>query len=192
MLAFLHQLDTRLFLFFNAVCANPVGDFIFPFVTDKHNWIIPAVLAIGWLAYSQRWRALTVIIAVCVTVAISDPLGFRVLKPLFGRLRPCHPDVLVEGGRFLLGHKTSLAFPSLHAMNTSAQAALLSFLYPGQKWYFISFAAVIGYSRVYTGVHYPGDVLAGAVFGVMVGAGVFVLYRSVRGKIPACLRPDER
>ena len=91
-----------------------------------------------------------------------------------------HPDLFVEGGRFLIGMKTSFALPSAHAMNWFAQAALFTHLYPKRWWLFFSFAAPVAFSRVYVGVHYPADVAVGAVLGAGVGTGVYWGYRWAR------------
>ena len=114
-----------------------------------------------------------------LTVGISDPVCNRLIKPAVHRLRPCNPEVDIPGGRFLIGRKTSHSFPSSHAMNMFAQAALFSFFYRKRAAWFFLFAAIIGFSRIYVGVHYPLDVLGGAVFGMCVGALVYGGYRAI-------------
>jgi undecaprenyl-diphosphatase len=111
-----------------------------------------------------------------VTVILSDTLGADLLKPLFGRLRPCHPDALAAGARCLDGTKSSFSFPSAHAMNIFAQAILLARLYPAGGIFFYLFAALIGLSRIYIGVHYPLDVIGGAAAGSAIGAGIYAIY----------------
>lgn len=176
----LHSIDVALFLFFNSTIANPVFDAAFPLITDKHFWIVPGVAAAAWFLKVEKKRAAIAIGLALVTVAISDPLAVRILKPLIDRDRPCDRDALVEGGRFLLGHKGSRSFPSAHATNIFAQAALFSCLYPRATPWCVSFAATIGFSRIYVGVHYPFDVLGGAVVGSAVGGLVFLIFSRIR------------
>jgi undecaprenyl-diphosphatase len=190
MYEFLIQIDRFLFLFFNSTVSNPVFDIIFPFITRGRNWIIPGiVIAIVYLFFGKK-KAWIVLGLAIITVAISDPVSVRVLKPLFHRLRPCHPSfflegshIFLDGGRFLFGHKTSLAFPSAHATNMFAQAMLLTLFYPKQGVWFFIFASLIGYSRIYVGVHYPADIAGGAIFGIAIGVFVYLLFNYIWQRI---------
>jgi undecaprenyl-diphosphatase len=83
---------------------------------------------------------------------------------------------VIPDGRFLIGRKTSNSFPSSHAMNMFAQATLFSLLYRRRAAWFFLFAAIIGFSRIYVGVHYPFDVLGGALFGMCIGGLVYWVY----------------
>jgi undecaprenyl-diphosphatase len=181
--AILH-FDTVLFLFLNSTISNPVFDCIFPVITNGAFWIIPGIAAMLVFLYFQKKKGAIVCALMLVTVSVSDPVCNRIIKPLVPRLRPCNVSAPIEGGRFLIGRKGSRSFPSSHAMNMFAQAMLLTLLYR-RKWIgFIafSFAAIIGFSRIYVGVHYPLDVLAGAVFGVIVGSAVYGVYCFVKAK----------
>jgi undecaprenyl-diphosphatase len=177
------QVDTAVFVFFNATIANGVFDVIFPIITDReNNLIFLAVVGVFYLR-AEKKKALIGIGLALLTVAISDPLCVRVLKPLVGRLRPCHPEFYVEGARFLRGMKGTLSFPSAHAMNWFAQATLFAMLYPKRTAWFFTLASAVAFSRVYVGVHYPLDILAGAWFGVGVGGGVYYGYKAIERRL---------
>jgi undecaprenyl-diphosphatase len=172
--AILH-FDTVLFLLLNHAIANPVFDAVFTTITNGAFWVVPGIAAAIVFLYFQKRKGILVLALMVATVSVSDPVCNRIIKQLVPRMRPCNERVHIEGGRFLLGRKGSRSFPSSHAMNMFAQAMLLTLLYR-RKWVGItafSFAAIIGFSRIYVGVHYPFDVLAGAVFGVMVGTLVY-------------------
>jgi undecaprenyl-diphosphatase len=169
--------DKTLFLCINHGLAHPVLDVFFTAITNGRHWILPGIAgALVYLWFGKK-HALTVLLLSAVTVAITDPIAAQIIKPFVHRLRPCNPSDLVEGGRFLLGYKTSFSFPSNHAMNMFGQAMLLTFFYPRYGGWFFLFAAMIGFSRIYVGVHYPLDVLGGAVFGTISGALVFGAYK---------------
>jgi undecaprenyl-diphosphatase len=169
--------DRSLFLLVNHGLANPVFDVFFKAITNGKHWIIPGIIAALLYLKTERKKALLVLLLSIITVAITDPLAAQIIKPFFHRLRPCNPHALVEGGRFLLGHKTSYSFPSSHAVNMFGQAVLFSLFYPRFAAWFFLFAATIGFSRIYVGVHYPLDVLGGAAIGTLGGALVFAMYR---------------
>ncbi len=185
------HLDTQLFLFFNHAIANPVFDTVFVTITNGRFWIIPGITAALLFLYFRKRAAAIVIALSLVTVSVSDPACNRIIKPQFHRLRPCDERVLIPQARFLLGRKTSESFPSSHAMNMFAQAMLFTLLYRRKRVWItaFAFAAIIGFSRIYVGAHYPLDVAAGAVFGAIVGAGVYAAYIWVMKKWnPAVLR----
>ncbi len=179
MLETLLSIDRDLFLFLNTQFSNPILDFFFVTITEARFWIIPAFLGAAFFIGFQRKKALIVIGLALITVALTDPIAARIIKPLAGRLRPCHPDVFIEGGNFLLGLKKSFSFPSSHSMNIFAQATLLSCFYPRKSIWFFAFASTIGFSRIYVGVHYPGDVIFGALFGIIIACGVLYGFRFV-------------
>lgn len=157
----LPELDTALFLFINHSLKNGLLDVVMPFVTGNANVLfLPLVV---WVVLKDRGKALLPIAAAALAVACADA-GGNLLKELIGRQRPCN---VLEGVNLLRACTPSYSMPSNHAINAFAFAGAFTFLRPGRvNTLFLAVGAMVGISRVYVGVHYPGDVLAGAVLGM--------------------------
>lgn len=154
--------DTELLFFINQSLANSFFDRIMPFITNLHNWRIPILII--WVALmifgGRKGRVAGLLIL--FVVVISDQLSSAIIKPFIGRIRPCH---LYENLRLLVHCGGKYSFPSSHASNISAAAFLFSYFYRKGSTIFLFIALVVGFSRIYVGVHYPLDVLAGFVVG---------------------------
>ncbi len=166
------EFDRWLFRTINQEGANPLFDAVMPFLTDFSNFEIP--LAIVWvllLVFGGR-RGRVTALAVAITLLLTDQVSSHVVKPLAQRERPC---VALEEVRLLVGFKNTLSFTSSHAANIFGAATVLSLAYGRLTAGFLIIAAAVAYSRVYVGVHYPFDVIAGAVLGAGTGLGVSAL-----------------
>jgi membrane-associated phospholipid phosphatase len=131
----------------------------------------PLLVAAGWCADLRCKRAFP-LVALAATVSFFVASGLNVLlKDLVDRHRPPHSMDLDA----LVGLPGSPSFPSGHAMSAFAVAAAIAVLAPRTRWAVLGLATAIGFSRVYLGVHYWIDVLAGAALGLAVGVGVAVL-----------------
>lgn len=180
MLELILSVDRDLFIFLNTWFSTPWLDVFFKTITEARNWILPAIIAATIFIVKEKKKAVTILVLAIITVSLTDLISVRVLKPLFSRQRPCHPEILIDGCNYLLGKKRSLSFPSAHATNMFGQAMLLTLFYPKRILYFMVFASLIGFSRIYTGVHYPGDILGGFIFGTIIAWVVYSLYFSLR------------
>jgi undecaprenyl-diphosphatase len=191
MIETLMYLDREIFIFINRTIANPVLDLFFPVLTDLNkHWY-------GWLAYGTGWlflmlkcgkRGRTAGILLILLVAFSDQLNSSVLKALFHRPRPCHlvgGIPVVEHVRLLVDCGGGYSFPSSHAVNNIAAATLLSFFYRRWSWAFFLFASLMALSRPYVGAHYPSDIVAGAMVGVLCAFVVLGMWRTTVRQFPA-------
>ena len=179
----LSNIDTDLFLFLNGLHASWL-DKVMIAVTQMWIWAPLYLLLIYWTVKQYGKRCWWVFLAVGVVVLCSDQLSAHVCKPLFQRLRPCYnPDLQdliylpkgMAGGRF--------GFVSSHAANTFAVAAFLTPVLRNYRpwlgivlylWAFIS-----SYSRIYLGFHYPGDIICGAILGILVGLILWKVFQLV-------------
>jgi len=181
----LEQIDQQLFLFLNSL-NTPFWDKVMYAVSGKLIWI-PLYLAILiWLGFIYKKRFPVIVLFIILAVALADQLSVHLFKNLFMRLRPCHEPELL-GMVHLVNDKCGglYGFVSSHASN-SFNVALLSLMLIKKRWYTIGiilWAAVIGYSRIYLGVHYPGDVICGSLLGALIGWGVYKLYKITDKKL---------
>jgi undecaprenyl-diphosphatase len=172
----IEQLDKELFLFLNSF-HSPFWDSVMRILTDKEVWI-PMYLIILWYLFRRTRRLVLVIFLFLVTsIVVSDQLSNILFKDMFQRLRPCHEPTLT-GLVHIVREKCGglYGFVSSHASN-SFNFAIFSLLIIRRRGYTIfilTWAVMIGYTRVYLGVHYPGDVIVGAAFGALIG---YLFYR---------------
>lgn len=149
-------------------------------------------LSAPWLSYgvgalllgyaSMKWEFMQVVqwaALLIASVALSDWLSVHAFKEVFERLRPCHDPALA--GKFILGAEKcggSFGFVSSHAATVWAAWMVLRAAQPSRFLMLAMtiYALLVSYSRIYLGVHYPGDVLCGAVLGIAV-AGALLVWR---------------
>lgn len=184
MIEYLSNIDRIFFLFLNGI-NSPFWDTVMWYVSGRFTWV-PLYLAIIYFIFRKyRWKTLWILIAIGVVVTLADQFSVHFFKNVFERLRPCHnPDIkelvhLVNGkcgGKF--------GFVSSHAANTFGVATFLLMLFR-VRWFSIAillWAAVVSYSRIYLGVHYPGDVLVGSILGALIGWSVWKLFEFICSK----------
>jgi undecaprenyl-diphosphatase len=106
------------------------------------------------------------VLGLILLIIVTDQTGYRILKEFFERVRPCNAltDAITP-----VGCAGGFSFPSNHALNNFAAAVFLLRLFPAYKWIFLIVATLISISRIYLGVHYPSDVIGGALIGVAFG-----------------------
>ncbi len=180
MLEYLMQLDRALFLFLNGFHA-PWLDQIMFWISDKYVWI-PLYLFLVWLCIRfYGWRTLLLFFFFLVLITMSDQTT-NLLKEYFQRLRPSRDESfegLVHVVNEYRGGKYS--FVSAHSANSFAIAVFMIRLLRDKVNYIIplvlTFAILNGYSRIYLGVHYPGDVLFGALLGTAIAFLVYELWK---------------
>ncbi|MGP1362522.1 MAG: phosphatase PAP2 family protein [Bacteroides sp.] len=183
----LQSIDRDLFLFLNGLHT----DFLDPlmlFSSGKLTWI-PFYLFLLYIVYRrQRWQGLLwYILAIGLVVLLADRLSVVCFKDVFERLRPCHNPSIASLVYLPSGRCGGLyGFVSSHAANVFG-ITLLSILFVRQRWFtflLLCWALLVCYSRIYLGVHYPGDILCGAILGAGCGALVVLLIRFTHRFVP--------
>ncbi|MCO6485027.1 MAG: phosphatase PAP2 family protein [Saprospiraceae bacterium] len=166
-------LDTRLFLLIHLGGQNQVADILAPLFREKVFWSPLYVFVLVYLWLNERRWFWPFIIGVVTLITATDTLSSKIVKPAVGRLRPCKEVVLKEQVRPLVPCGSGFSFTSSHATNHFGLAAFMffgmGFLQGRWKWLWWAWAGAISLSQVYVGVHYPGDILAGAGLGCLIG-----------------------
>ncbi|MEN7546726.1 phosphatase PAP2 family protein [Rapidithrix thailandica] len=177
MLESLDKLDKEIFLFFNSLHADWLDPIMWA-ITESGTWIPFYVLIIAFLVYKFRWNTIFILMAIGLTITLADQFASGFCKPFFERLRPSHSPEL-EGLVHLIQDKNgnyykggSFGFISSHSANTFGLASFLFCLFRKRVAYIslmFLWAAIVSYSRIYVGVHYPGDLMVGALTGILWG-----------------------
>jgi len=175
----LKNIDISLFLFLNGL-HNHFFDVLMYWTSGKYTWI-PFYLLLLLLVYKKfKTQTWFILIAVTVLIFLSDQLSVHLFKETFQRYRPCHNLNIQEQVHVVGKCGGSFGFISSHASNTFALAMFLSLLFwrNAKKMFYVLFiwAALVGYSRIYNGVHYPADVSVGALFGILLGIMIYWIY----------------
>ncbi|MEW5702253.1 MAG: phosphatase PAP2 family protein [Candidatus Zixiibacteriota bacterium] len=171
----LTDIDTWLFLKLNAGAANPVLDWLMPIATELRYYLPVIVVGLLALAIFGGGKGRSAVLIAILLIITTDQLASHLIKPLVGRVRPCH---VVAGARVLYRCGKTLAFPSGHATSTMAAAIFFGLLYRRWLWPLVALSVLISYSRVYLGIHYPLDMLGGWVLGGGLALGAAWLYRA--------------
>ena len=170
----LEQLDQWLFIKINGSWTNPVFDAIMPFFRNQVYWVPLYLFLLAFVIINFKAKGLWWCVLFLATVALTDMTGTYIIKHNFFRMRPCgDPDFFMHVRLLLKQCSGGSSFISNHAANHFGMAGFFFFTFRMKlkKWAWIAFlwAALICYAQIYVGVHYPLDVLAGAMLGLVFG-----------------------
>ncbi len=175
----IQHFDEQFILLINQRWGNNFFDTIMPPVRDKFFWIpMYAIIAI-LISIKYKWKGLTLILILGLNFAASDQISSAVVKPAVGRVRPCNDEQFSESVHLRIEKcGAGKSFTSSHATNTFAFAVMCCLLFR-RKYRWVApialfWASLVSYAQIYVGVHYPLDILGGALLGSVIS---LILYK---------------
>ena len=183
------QFDKELLLKLNGSDSLFLDGFMW-FATTSYIWI-PTAIALLYMIYKNCdiKTFLFTVIAIALVVTVADQISSGIFKPLFHRWRPTHDPQIMNIVDTVRGYKGGrFGFISSHSANTFAITTFIYMLVRRKSVLFImlTWACLSSYSRIYLGVHFPGDIIAGIIVGILCGVSVYYLYKKICYKyIPA-------
>lgn len=186
MIEFLYSIDTSIFYFINRTISNPVMDYLWPVVTEYTSFMVVRIVLLGiWALLIVRGgtRGRTAALLCVVILVVSDQLSSSVIKSFVARPRPCHEPggvPVLQGIHLLVNCGSGKSFPSSHAVNNFAMATLFAYYYRRWTWAFFAWAALVALSRVGVGVHYPSDIVGGAIIGSIVALAIIAVWTEIQ------------
>lgn len=192
---FWNALDSEILIIINGI-HTPYLDSVMWWLSDRWIWI-PFYLMLTALVIKRfGWgRGIACLLFVAALITLADQTCASVIRPAVGRMRPSNPDNPISAVIHVVNDYRggSYGFPSSHAANTFALATFLSLLFRNRTLTYVMFlwSFAVSYSRMYLGVHYPGDVAAGFVVGGLYAVMCYELmthiamrHADMKGRIP--------
>lgn len=176
MLKKISEVDRFLFLKINQESKNNFFDTIMPFIREAIFWAPLYLFILLFVLINFGKKAIWWVFSAAATVALTDTISSKIIKPFFARPRPCLDPEFSAKVRLLANYcGGNGSFTSSHAANHFGLAMFifitLRHVAPKTVWLFFGWAALICFAQIYVGVHYPTDVAGGAVLGMLTGYG---------------------
>jgi len=194
-------IDVGLFRFVNEALVNPVFNVVMPFLSGNALFY-PTLVVLGtFLIWKGGKRGLVFVLMLGLVVGIGDGFICNTLKHAVARQRPF---LVLDNVNCLVGKGGSFSMPSGHAANWFAATMVALVYYRKSIWFMLPLASLVGFSRIYNGVHYPSDVLVGAAVGLGEAVAMLWLFDSLYAwvgktwfplwwqKLPTLLNPPAR
>lgn len=176
--------DKELFIAINQGLSNPVFDWLLPVLRNPYTWAPLYLFIIVFCIRNYKKRGVILIAFLLLNFGLSDYISSTLVKKSVERIRPCNDIEFKENVQLRVRCGSGYSFTSSHATNHFAMAVFMIMVFFKSwkpiRWIGLTWASVISLCQVYVGVHYPGDILAGALLGALIGWLVSLLYLRIQ------------
>ncbi|WP_257668200.1 phosphatase PAP2 family protein [Parapedobacter tibetensis] len=178
------SLDQEAFLAINQGLSNAFFDWLMPILRNPYTWAPLYLFIIIFCIRNYKKKGILIILFILISFGISDSLSSSIIKKSVQRVRPCNDIEFKAEINTLVRCGSGYSFTSSHATNHFAMAVfLIMVFYKRWKhilWLGLFWAAIISIAQVYVGVHYPLDIIAGALLGSIIGCATGLIYRFIQ------------
>ncbi len=186
--------DQRLFIYINSLWTNSFFDSILPLCREANMWMPVYLFLLVFALLNFGSKGWVWILFILLTFTLTDQISSKVIKELVGRPRPCRDPYFAQYVRLLVNNCTTAgSFTSSHATNHFGAAVFISVTlkeyFKNWRYAFFIWAAIVSYAQVYVGIHYPTDVIGGAVAGSLIGYATATFFNKKIGLQPLTAAP---
>jgi undecaprenyl-diphosphatase len=171
----LNHWDHEFFLYLNSF-HNSFWDYTMTLFTLTHTWVPFYLIILAIIVKKYERKSLLIILSIILLILFADQFA-GILKHSIKRFRPSHDPEISQLAHLFFNTGGLYGFVSAHSANALSFATFSILLFKNRRYtiFIIPWAIMIAYTRIYLGVHYPGDVLGGAILGILIGVGIYKL-----------------
>lgn len=178
------SLDQEAFLAINQGLSNAFFDWLMPILRNRYTWVPLYLFIVIFCIKNYGKPGILIILFILITFGISDQLSSSAIKKSVQRIRPCHDIEFKEEVNLRVRCSGGYSFTSSHATNHFAMAVFLIMVFYRRwkhiLWLGLLWAAMISIAQVYVGVHYPLDIICGALLGSAIGYATGLIFRFIQ------------
>ncbi|MEN5435684.1 MULTISPECIES: phosphatase PAP2 family protein [Sphingobacterium] len=178
------HIDQEIFLAINQGLSNPVFDWLLPILRNPYTWAPLYLFLVIFFIKTYGKTGILIVVMTLATFGASDAVSSHFIKKSVKRVRPCNDIVFKEEVNIRVRCGSGFSFTSSHATNHFALAffwiALFRRKWKHAMWLCITWATLISVSQIYVGVHYPFDILCGAILGILIGMATGYIFKKLK------------